>query len=76
MTDTFAATYPNIAHFIENVGTIEIGHHHDFPVTSLIRAIDLGGTVWESADDYPTFDAALADLEAGLGEWMAEMGIE
>jgi hypothetical protein len=76
MTDTFAATYPNIAHFIENVGTIEIGHHHEFPVTSFIRAIDLGGMVWESADDYPTFDAALADLDAGLGEWLAEMGIE
>jgi hypothetical protein len=76
MTDTFAATYPNIAHFIENVGTIEIGHHHEFPVTSFIRAIDLGGMVWESADNYPTFDAALADLDAGLGEWLAEMGIE
>lgn len=76
MTDTFAATYPNIAHFIENVGTIEIGHHHEFPVTSFIRAIDLGGTVWESADNYPTFDAALADLDASLGEWLAEMGME
>jgi len=76
MTDTFAATYPNIARFIKEIGTIEIGHHHDFPVTSLIRAIDLGGLVWESADDYPTFDAALADLEAGLGKWLVEMGIE
>lgn len=76
MNDTFAATYPNIARFIKEVGTIEIGHHHDFPVTSLIRAIDLGGVVWESADDYPTFDAALAALEAGLGAWLAEMGID
>ena len=75
MTGTFDATYPNIAHFIETVGTIEIGHHHEFPVTSFIRAIDLGGTVWESADDYPTFDAALTDLDAGLGEWLAEMGM-
>ena len=76
MNDTFAATYPNIAHFINEVGTIEIGHHHDFSVTSLIRAIDSGGVVWESADDYPTFDAALADLEAGLGVWLVEVGIE
>lgn len=75
MNDKFAATYPNIALFIKEVGTIEIGHHHDFPVTSFIRAIDLGGMVWESADHYPTFDAALADLEAGLGAWLAEMGI-
>ena len=76
MNDTFAATYPNIARFIKEVGTIEIGHHHDFPVTSLIRAIDLGGVVGESADDYATFDAALAALEAGLGAWLAEMGID
>lgn len=76
MKDAFAATYPNIARFIKNVGTIEIGHHHDFPVTSFIRAINLGDTAWESADHYPTFDAALADLEAGLGEWLAEAGIE
>lgn len=76
MRDAFATTYPNITRFIKAVGTIEIGHHHDFPVTSFIRAIDSGGLVWESADDYPTFDAALADLEAGLGEWLTEMGIE
>lgn len=75
MTDTFATTYPNIAHFIKTTGTIEIGHHHEFPLTSFIRALDLGGMIWESADDYPTFDAALADLEASLGEWMREMGI-
>lgn len=72
--DTFATTYPNIAHFIKTTGTIEIGHHHEFPVTSFIRALDLGGIIWESADDYPTFDAALADLEAGLGAWLAEIG--
>lgn len=29
---TFAATYPNIVHFIKEVGNIEIEHHHDFPV--------------------------------------------
>lgn len=73
--DIFATTYPNIAHFIKTTGTIEIGHHHEFPLTSFIRALDLGGMIWESANDYPTFDAALADLEVGLGEWMREMGI-
>ena len=74
MTDTFATTYPNIARFIQTTGTIEIGHHHNFPMTSFIRAFVEDGLVWESADDYPTFDAALADLEAGLGEWLREMG--
>jgi len=76
MNDTFAATYPNIAHFIKTIGTIQIGHHHELPVTSFIRAMDIGSMIWESADDYPSFDAAFAALEAGLGEWMAENGIE
>lgn len=74
MTDTFATTYPTIAQFIRTTDTIEISHHHNFPVTSLIRAVVEDDRVWESADDYPTFDAALADLEAGLGEWLREMG--
>jgi hypothetical protein len=58
----------------ETTGTIEIGHHHNFPVTSFIRALVEDDLVWESADDYPTVDAALADLKAGLGEWIREMG--
>ena len=49
--DTFATTYPNIAHFIKTTGTIEIGHRHEFAMTSFIRALDLGGIIWERADD-------------------------
>ncbi len=74
MIDTFATTYPTIAHFLQTTGMLAIGHHHNFPVTSFIRALVEDGLVWESADDYPTFDAALADLEGGLGEWLREMG--
>lgn len=68
MTDTFATTYPNIARFIRTTGTDEIGHHHNYPMTAFIRAIVEDDLVWESADEYPTFDAAWADLEAALGE--------
>ncbi len=57
----------------ETTGTIKIGHHHNFPVTSFIRALVEDNLVWESADDYPTFDAALADLEAGLSAWVTEI---
>ncbi|HRW10595.1 MAG TPA: hypothetical protein P5121_36075 [Caldilineaceae bacterium] len=72
-TDTFATTYPNIAHFIRTIGTIEIGHHHNYPITAFIRVIVEDNLVWESADAYPTFDAAWADLEVAFGEWMREM---
>jgi hypothetical protein len=75
MTPSFASTYPNIAHFVDAIGIIEIGYHHDFPVTSFIRAIEEGGMAWEGEDQYPTLDVALAALEAGLGEWMKEMGL-
>jgi len=76
MAPSFASTYPNIARFIDAIGVIEIGHHHDFPMTSFIRAIDSGGMAWEGEDEYPSLDAAFAALDAGLGEWMEEMGIE
>lgn len=76
MPPSLAATYPNIARFVAAIGRIEIGYHHDFPVTSFIRAIEEGGIAWEGEDEYPSLDAAFAALEAGLGKWMEEMGIE
>lgn len=75
MNPSFAATYPNIAHFVNDIGWIEIGYSHDGYLASFIRALDAGGMVWEGADEYPTLDAALAAAEVGLGEWLEEMGI-
>ena len=72
---SFATTYPNIARFVDEIGYIEIGYSHDGYLTSFIRALDQGGMVWEGADEYPTLDAALAALEAALGEWLEEMGL-
>ena len=76
MAFSLATTYPNIVRFVATIGRVEIGYHHDFPVTSFIRAVDDGGLVWEGEDKYPSLDAAFAALEAGLGEWMEEMEIE
>lgn len=76
MAISFAEAYPNIAHFIEAIGYITIGHDDDSPLTSFIRAIDPGGMVWEGKDTYKTLDAAFRDLEAGLGKWMDEEGVE
>ena len=68
MTDSLEETYPNIVHWIEAYGWVEIGR--DDHSTSLVRALDEGGMVWEGDDDYETLDAAMQALEAGLAEWM------
>jgi hypothetical protein len=31
--------------------------------------------MWEGDSSYPSVDAALQDLEAGLAEWMRQQGI-
>ena len=72
MTNSLASTYPNIAHFVDAIGYVEIGYDHDGYLTCFIRAFDEGGMVWEGEDEYPSLDAAFASLE----EWMEEMGIE
>jgi hypothetical protein len=64
----FAERYPRIAAWVLGDGWIEIGR--DDTSRSLVRALDLGGLVWEGATEYATVDEALAALEAGLAEWM------
>jgi hypothetical protein len=76
MATSFGESYPNIAHFVDAIGWIEVGHDDDSPLTSFIRAIDPGGMVWEGKDEYETLDEAFQDLEEGLGRWMREAGIE
>jgi hypothetical protein len=75
MATSFEEAYPIITHFVDAIGYITIGHD-DSPLTSFIRAIDLGGMVWEGQDTYKTMEEAFQDLEAGLGTWMREEGIE
>jgi hypothetical protein len=72
----FEEAYPNIAHFVEAMGYIVIGHDDDSPLTSFIQAMDPGGMVWEGKDAYKTLDEAFQDLEQGLERWMREEGIE
>jgi hypothetical protein len=76
MTTSFVEVYPNIAHFVDAIGYITIGHDDDSSLTSFIRAIDPGGMVWEGKDAYKTLDEAFQDLEQGLERWMREEGIE
>ena len=66
MADSLEEAYPNITRWVEAYGWIEIGQ--DEYSTSLVRALDEGGMVWEGGDDYETLDEAMQELEAGLAE--------
>jgi hypothetical protein len=70
MKNQFSKLYPNIAHWVTTQGWIEIGQ--DEYSSSLVRALDEGGLVWESSDDHTTVDEALQALEEGLAVWMRE----
>jgi hypothetical protein len=68
----FSSTYPNIAAWTESYGWIEIGQ--DDVSQSIVRALDMGGMVWEGKSKYKTVDAALDDLEAALEKIIEEIG--
>ncbi|MFQ5813676.1 MAG: hypothetical protein ACE5I2_10895 [Anaerolineae bacterium] len=67
MKSQFSKAYPNIAYWAEACGWIEIGQ--DEYSSSLVRALDEGGLIWESSDDHTTVDEALQALEIELAEW-------
>jgi hypothetical protein len=68
----FSSIYPNIAAWTESHGWIEIGQ--DNYSQSFIRALDMGGMVWEGKSKYKSVDAALDDLEASLEKIIDEIG--
>ena len=70
MTSQFQETYPNIAFWVRDHGWIEIGQ--DDYSQSFVRALDIGGMIWEGKHRYTTLDEALRALEAGLAEWMQQ----
>jgi hypothetical protein len=72
MSKSFEATYPNITHWVEAHGWIEIGA--DEYSTSLVRVLDEGGMVWESEDD-DSLDAALKAGDTAVAKWLAEKGL-
>ena len=56
----------------ESYGWIEIGQDDDSQF--FIRALDMGGMVWEGNSKYKTVDAALDDMEAALEKIIEEIG--
>ena len=70
MASTFEKSYPNIAYWVRSHGWIELGRDHYS--SSLVRALDEGGMVWEGSTHYETVDEALDALESALAEWMEQ----
>jgi hypothetical protein len=70
---TFEEQYLTIHRFVEEIGWIEIGQHEIISV--FVRAYDLGSTVYEGKDNYPSMEAALQDLEVGIKAYLDENGI-
>lgn len=61
--DPFATLCPNIAAWVQH-GWVEIGH--DDYSRSFVRALDIGGMVWEGKASYPSLHEALQALDAGI----------
>jgi hypothetical protein len=67
---SFEESYPNIANWVRFQGWIELGRDHYS--SSLVRALDEGGMIWEGSAHYETVDEALDALETALAEWMEQ----
>jgi hypothetical protein len=69
---SFEQTYPHVARWVRAYGWIEIGE--DDYSRSFVRALDIGGLVWEGQEqsEYATIDDMLRALEEGLADWMRE----
>ena len=69
---TFDEQYPNITSWIQD-GWIEVGQ--DDYSRSFIRVLDTGGLVWKSKQTHPTVAEALAEVDAAIGRYAAELGL-
>ena len=70
----FEQAYPQIARWVRSQGWIEIGQ--DDWSRSFVRALDVGGLVWEGDTVYHSVDEALDALETGLATWMRQQSID
>ena len=68
---SFEERYPHIAAHVGD-GWIEMGW--DDCNRPFVRALDIGGIVWEGKQKYASIDEALQALDDGIAEWMRENG--
>jgi hypothetical protein len=69
---TFEHFSPHPAHLVQMRGWIGIGYN-DYGY-SFVRALNIGGMIWEGLEHYPMLDKALQALECALGEWRRAQG--
>jgi hypothetical protein len=69
--ETFEGRYPHISSWVQD-GWIEIGH--DDCGRPFLRAMGIGGVVWEGDGPYCSIDEALQALERGIAQWLEENG--
>lgn len=70
MDKGFEKTYPSVARWVKTMGWIEIGHDGMSP--SFVRALDIGGMIWEGGDAEDPLDATLKTLDQELDRWIKE----
>lgn len=70
----FEQAYPAVARWVRSHGWIELGQ--DDWSGSFVRALDIGGMVWEGERGYPSVDEALRALEAALAAWMRQQSLD
>jgi hypothetical protein len=70
MAESTDQRYPHVARWVKEHGWVEIGYN-DFS-RSFVRALDIGGMIWEGSAHERTLDAALQALDQALAEWMRE----
>lgn len=68
MSSAFERLYPHIARWVQTHGYIEIGYNEYS--RSFVRALDIGGMIWEGLEHYPTLDEAFQALDHALAEWI------
>jgi len=66
----FEARYPALTRWVQGAGWLEVGRV--YWSSSLIRAFDDGGLVWEGGGSAPTLSAALTEAEDALAAWFRE----
>jgi len=66
--------YPTLTRFVNEIGRVEIGQGN-YMISAFVIAYDEGGTIYEGQDSYPSLDAALQDLDAGIKERLDDLGI-
>ncbi len=74
MQPSIEQTYPHVAYWVTTQGWIEVGY--DEASRSFVRALDIGGMVWEGAPSYPSLEDALRALDLALGAWLQAAGMQ